>query len=353
MYGGQRGGQCFVKAAVFRGARLLKDSFLHLPVFLLIFAVVLIITTCFSLLAGWSEIHNPAFPREPGWLGKQLQVTVGNVMPVSVIAALFVLFFRIQKKPRAQRGNRLLSFILPLAAGFIVVIAVTSLIFGPAGSPLPKNYTVLYPFAPETIHQTDSGLIYTGGVDGTRESGDGIRLDNVIRYADGKLQYDRAAAVAVRSANGEKTVTIVSSTTSKQPVAVTPPNPLYSQVFEPPGIIASMATDVTALNGYLAGERTRSTGGSALAVFSLLLLVMGCIIFSRITRSIMFNMVVSIVVFRGVFLILRFLESDIGRELGEMMSIESIPIMLPTLTFLALGVVLTAINLIFPGKRNG
>ena len=328
---------------------MLKDSFLHLPFFLLIFAIVLIIAVFFSLLAGWTGLYNPVFPLEPGWLGKQLPATVGKAMPVSVLAAQFVLFFRIQKKP----GNRLLSFVLPLTAAFIILILGISLVYGPAGSPPPRDYGTLKPFAPKTIHETEKGLIYTDGVDISRAGGDGIRLDNFIRYAEGELHYDRAVAVAVRSAGEEQAAVIVSSTTSEQPVAVIPPNPLYHRVFEAPGIISSLAAEAAILNDYLQTERRRSPGRFALGVFSILFLGMGCIFFSRLTRSPLFNLVLTLVVFRGLFLILRFLESDIGREISEFISNKAISEMVPTLTFLAFGVVLAAMNLIFPGRRHG
>ena len=304
---------------------------------------------CFSLLAAWTGLYNPAFPLQPGWLGKQLPATVGKVLPVSVLASLFGLFFRIRRKP----GNRLLSFVLPLAASFIVLATGISMVYGPAGSPSPRDYGALNPFTPKTIHETEEGLVYVDAVSGTRDAGDGIRLDNLIRYADGELYYDRTAAVSVRSAGGVEAAVIVSSAASKQPVTVTPANPVYQPVFEPPGIIASLAVDVDTLNGYLHEKRTESAGGFAFIVFSILLTAMGCIYFLRLTRWPLFNALLTLVLFRGIFLILRFLESDIGGEVTGLISNNSIQGLLPSLSYLALGVVLAAINLIFPGRRNG
>jgi hypothetical protein len=328
---------------------VLKDSFLHLPVFLLIFALVLTIIVCFSLLAAWTGLYNPAFPLQPGWLGKQLPAIIGKALPVSVLASLFGLFFRIRRKP----GNRLLSFVLPIAASFIVLAAGISFVYGPAGSPPPKEYGSLNPFTPKTIHETKEGLIFTDAVSGARDAGDGIRLDNLIRYADGALHYDRAAAVAVRSAGDTQAAVIISSSASKQPVTVTPANPVYQRVFESPGIIASLAVDANTLNQFLHEKRTQSPEDFALAVFSILLLAMGCICFLRLTRWPLFNALLTLVFFRGIFLILRFFESDIGREVAGMISNKSIQELLPTLSFLALGVVLAAINLFFPGRKNG
>ncbi len=304
---------------------------------------------CLTLLASWTGLYNPAFPLEPGWASKQLPATIGKVLPVSVLASMFGLFFRIRRKP----GNRLLSFVLPLAASFAILVTGIFLVYGPVGSQPPRDYGTLNPFTPKTIHETEEGLIYIDAVSGARGAGESIRLENVIRYADGELYYDRSADVAASSAGKTKTAVIIPDTGSKQPVTVTPANPVYQPAFKSPEIIASLADDAVTLNKYLHEKRSESTDAFVLAVFSLLFLAMGSVYFTRVTRWPLFNMLLALLVFRGIFLIMRFIESDIGREITGMISDTSISGALPSLIFLSLGALLSAVHLFFPGRRNG
>ena len=84
---------------------MFKDSALHLPAFLFLLILVFTISVFFALLAAWTGVYNPVFPLEPGWLGTQLQAAAGPALLPSVFISLFLLFFRIRKRP----GNRLLK----------------------------------------------------------------------------------------------------------------------------------------------------------------------------------------------------------------------------------------------------
>ncbi|MBN1685009.1 MAG: hypothetical protein JW852_00060 [Spirochaetales bacterium] len=328
---------------------MLKDSLLHLPALLLIFAVVFAVLLGLSILASWAVLFNPVFPLEPGWFGKQLSATAGEVLIASLFLALCVLFFRMRKRP----GNRVLSFFFTLAVSFIILSAGVTVVYGPPGSPPPKEYGASQPlFVPGTIHNTDGGLVYVHEVNGPSDLIGG-GLTNVVLYTDGNLRHVRHASVAIRNGDGPKSAVILPSGDTGDPVILRPANPVYQPIFEPPRFITSLVDDIASLEGLLLEKRTVAPADFSLTLFAILLTATGCVCFSRATRWPLFNAILTLAVFRGFFFMVRFLGSDIGIEIRSMIPIASVREMFFTLVFLAIGVLLTAVNFVFPGKKHG
>jgi len=319
---------------------MLKNSILHLPAFLIIFAAIFAVLVFLSLLAGWTGVYNPAFPQEPGWLGNQIRLHAGNVLLAAVFLSLFLLFFRIRKKP----GNRFVTLVIALSAAFAVTLAAITAVYGPPGNPLPKKYGVLVPFIPKTVHQGDDGLVYV-------EEVEGMRLTNTVLYSGGEVRHIPDATVAVRSS--EDAAVILPSGGGSDPVAVTPANPVYRPVFDTPGFISSLKADLVALNGYLLEKRSASPGDFSLSLLSVLLFAVGCVRFMVSSRWPLFGALVTLASFRGLLLLLRFYESDIGVEIRSMLPAGILPDMAFTLVVFVLGALLTAMVFAFPGKRNG
>ncbi len=328
---------------------MLKDSFLHLPVFLLLFVAAFSVLLFLSLLASWTMVYNPGFPLEAGWLENQIRSNAGNVLPASVFAAIFLLFFRMRRKP----GIRVLAILLPLFAAFIVMLLGITVVYGPPGSPRPREYGTYISFIPKTIHQAENGLVYVDEIDGEREGAESVGLENVVRYSQSRFQHFADAALAVRGVEDGGSAVIVPSNTEEEPVTISPANPVYYPVFSPPAVIAAMADDVPALNNLLLEVRTSTPERFALYLLSVLLPAVGCICFMRITRWPLFGAFLTLAAYRGLFLLVRFLQSDIGVEVGNMMPEGILSEMFVPLAFLVLGVVLAAVSFAFPGERRG
>ena len=327
---------------------MFKDSILHLAFFCLVFIAAFAVILSLSLLAVWAGIYNPFFSPEPGWLKLQFPDTAGKALLASVFASFYLLFFRIKKKP----GNKLLSFILPPIAAFAILLLGANVVYGPAGNIPPRGFAALNPFIPETIHQTDDASIYVDAVS-RRDAETGIRLENVLVYSDGSMRHFKQATAVVRSSNGIAQTMILPDELTQEPVTMTPANPVYQPAFNPPAVIASLTRDIDILNGYLLDIRAKSPGKFTLTLFSVLLSAMGCIFFSRFSSWPLFNALLTLALFRGLFLLSRFLDSDIGREISGMIPNQFVSEMFLAIVFLALGLLLMAANFAFLGKQNG
>ena len=212
--------------------------------------------------------------------------------------------------------------------------------------------SVINPFLPERIHAIGDTLVYVGTVTPAVGPTDGIRLEKVARYSREGLVYDRTAAATVRFIGDSTTSLLIPGTTSSSPVPIEPQNPVYQPIFAAPKVLQGMISDVDRLNRYLLENRARSPEGFALAVFSLSLLVMSCAGFLRLTRWPLFNALFVLFLLRGVFLIVRFLESDIGMEMRSLIGGERIGAQMPSFVFLILGAVFISHHLLF-GRRGG
>ncbi len=316
---------------------------------MLTFIVVFSATIFLSVLAAWTGVYNPVFPLESGWLEQQIAATAGAILLASVFVSLYLVFFRIRKKP----GNRFFSFVLPLGISFVILLAGITLVYGPPGNPIPRAYSALVPFVPRTIHETDDDLVYVGQVSVTPGNPETIQLENVVRYAERNLTHYSKASALVRENDDRESTVIVPRGGSGNPVPVNPANPIYEPVFEKPGVLSSLIKDVELLNNKLLERRAVSPERFTLALFSVLLLATSCICFSRLTRWPLFNVLFTLVVFRGIFFLVRFLESDIGTDIRGMIPNQTVKEMLFTFVFLGLGVLFTAVNFAFPGKRHG
>ena len=313
------------------------------------FITALAVILCLSLLAGWTVLFNPVFPLEPGWWGSRLASIAGKAVIASVFLSLYLLFFRIWRKP----GNRLFSFILPLIASFVILQAGVTIVYGPPGSPLPVEYSAPRPFIPGLIHQTDAGLLYLDEVDRTGELTAVDGLKNIVLYTQRDLRHLSRASLVARDTAALKSTVVLPAGDSGDPVIIHPANPVYQPIFEAPGFLVSLAQDIASLEGYLLERRKASPGSFSLALFSVLFAATGCLFFSRMSRWPLFNGILTLMVLRGFFFIVRFLQSDIGMEISNMISNRTIAEMLFTLVFLCFGVLLAAMNLAFPVKRHG
>lgn len=326
---------------------MLKDSVLHIPVFLIVFAVTFTVLLAFSLLAAWTAVYNPAFELEAGWFTLQLKAQAGGVLLATMFFSLFILFFRVRKKP----GSKILTLLLILAAAFLIMLVGATVIYGPPGSPLPRKYGTLHPFIPETVHEADGLLVYTGDVAGSRQGTEGLRLTNTVLYGAGEFRYYPESTVAVRSLEGA--AVIIPSDDSQEPISVTPANPVYNPTFNPPDAISSLWNDIAALNRYFLEKRASSPELYTVSLLSVMFFAVSCMRFLLASRWPLVGALLTLAAFRGVFLLIRFYDSEIGLEIRNMLPQGTVQEMAFTFMMLILGGLLTAMMFVFPGKQHG
>jgi hypothetical protein len=318
---------------------------------LFVFVIVFSAVVGCVLLASWTSTYNPAVAtttapavaQESSWLQRQLPSAAASSLTISVLAALFLLFGRMRRKP----GNRLLSFILPLLISVVLIVAGTTLLHGPPGSVVKPGRGIIQPFLPKTIHSIKSGLVYVDAVSVPDTAEDGTRLKGVVLFSDGSFLYDPTAAVAVKSADAAGPAKLIPSSTSRSAVPIIPANPVYQPVFEPPAILKTMVTDVRMLNEYLLRLRARSPEEFVLAALAVSFFAMSCVSFVRLTRWPLFNALFILAVFRAIFLLLRFFNSDIGQEISALIPNQQLARLTPTLVYLLLGTLALAFGLLF------
>ncbi|MBT3275283.1 MAG: hypothetical protein HN368_19165 [Spirochaetales bacterium] len=333
-----------VKAAVYRDA-LVKDT-LFLPILhFFLFAVILLAVTGFILLAGWAGAFNPAAPEEPGWLSRHIIPAIGSGLTASVLLSLFFLFRRIRRKP----GIRLLMLILPVLTCFLLISAGFGLLYGQGGSSSRVTGRAVYPFIPGVIHSVKDGPIYIDSATAPdrEKAGSGIEVEGIVRLsAEGLVFESSATAIPAKTGDGSEAELIPASDPSS-PIEIQPASPVYGPMFPAPGFLQGIVSDAGRLNRYLLETRERSTEEFLLAVFALSLAASGCITFSRLFRWPLFSALITIVMFRGIFLLLRFIESDIGQEMTALVTQGKIVAQIPTAVYLVFGVILIAIDLLF------
>jgi hypothetical protein len=108
-----------------------------------------------------------------------------------------------------------------------------------------------------------------------------------------------------------------------------------------------MIAEIRLLDKYFLSLRSTSAESFTLAVFAVSLFAMSCVTFLRFTAWPLFNALFTLALFRAIFLVLRFFDSDIGKEISGFVSDGRLAALLPTFVYLALGALFVAINLLF------
>lgn len=314
----------------------MKSSFILPVFFLLVFIAVFISVTGMVLVIEWVRSANPAFESRTGWFAGKLPETAFSCMVLSLLLSLIAVFAKMRKNP----GVRALTICLVSATSFLIIIGGFTLMYGPGGgrrAALPG----FSPFAPRTIHNISDEALYIDGVVEGDQSGS-FDLHAVIRRTEAGLTYYPTGVV--HTDNGLP-VYIVDP--QSPPVVVSPENPASSPLYELPPFLQAAVKDAKALNIYLHNLRSASSAEFLFAAFSLSLVAMGCGLFIRTAQWPLIGGFMTLAAFRGVFLLIRFFESDIGMEISGTIFNKDFSEQLPTFVLFVIGILLIAADLLF------
>jgi hypothetical protein len=319
---------------------------LRLPALLLFFLVLLLIVlTGIDVLSTWGTALSAGREEALRLAGARLMPALREALPVAVLAALVLLLFRITLRP----GSRFLSFLIPLAVGFVL------LTFG---------YGVLDGFQvrltaqrAESSEQTYSPGRYLVAERFTEAGGivlyplelDGAALRGIVLYdreaRAPKLRYTPRGVVEVV----EKGLRLrFGGATRELPVEA-----VYAPLFRHDPLLRPLIDDVSVLNRELDRLYRESRPAFFLLGFAVVFAFYAAGLFFRISRWPLLNVAIALLVLRGYLYLVRLLGGDMIVELEKVFQNPRIAGFLPALILIVLGVLFFFVDVLFiPRNRR-
>lgn len=328
----------------------MRDTLLHLVVFLLIFAVSLLFISACAVLWEWGTTYSPELQRQPGWLSAAAPNSLARCFAVSLAISLFLILGRLKHRP----GNSFVSlFLLLVLSTFLLMlgIQITTDLAGPPGRSRQAPG-----FVSRTIHRTDGGRVYVetvkGGTD-TRYLGGGsqsIAVEGIAVHTEKGIQFSKSAFVKVSSGDYGTAITVVPDDESSSAFTATPVNPIYGPALAMPPLFGGWVHEINLLNDYFLTALRGSQSRLLLASFSLCVFILGGRFFFRLSRWPLFNVLLTLALFRGVFFTIGFLNSEIGNEILSLIPSSKITPDLLSIFYLLVGVLFITADLVLIKK---
>jgi len=310
---------------------------LRLPALFLLFFILLAV-----LFAGLAllELRVSASAEAPRilriLLAGRLLPTLREVVPAAVLAALILVLFPMHRHP----GNRFLSFLLPLAAAF-VVLAFGWPLLGGLAPPSPPAPTPARYLLPGRIQEAAGSVLYLETLDGERLRGV-VRFDRASPSA--RLRYAPTAAVELLggelAVHGEGLALAAPARPAYQPL-------LRSSENLGDRLLAGYLTDFARLNREL-NERYRvSRPGFYFSCLALLLSFFAAGMFFRLSRWPLANVLLGLLIMRGFLALFRLLRDELAGQMARLLPNPTLLAYLPEVALLVAGLILLLVDLLF------
>jgi hypothetical protein len=323
----------------------MKDL-LRLPALLVFFFVLLLLLlTGVDVLSTWGTGLSAGREQALALAGARLLPALRAALPVSVLAALALLLFRITLKP----GNRFLSIVVPLAISFLLLVLGFRLLDGlerregaRAAAAAEGAFTPERFLAPGYLNEEAGGkILYPTGIQGPA-------LEGIVAYdPEGRpprLRY--AAAGVVEVTRGGVRVRFSGATQELDTQAV------YAPVFQTDPALRPLLEDVHVLNGEIARLYAQTPSAFVLFCFALVFAFFAAGLFVRVSRWPLLNVVLGLVVLRGYLYLVRLLAGDMAGKLQEVFGNPGILGVLPALVLLVLGALFLLVEVLFVPRRR-
>ena len=310
---------------------------LRLPaLFLLFFILLSVLFTGLALLElrVSASAENPRILRV--LLAGRVLPTLREVVPAAVLAALILVLFPMHRRP----GNRFLSFLLPLAAAF-VVLAFGWPLLGGLPPPRPPAPTPARYLLPGRIQEAAGSVLYL-------EALEGERLRGVVRFdrdsASARLRYVPAAAVEL--AGGELAVH------GDGLALAAPARPAYQPLLRGSRslgdqLLAGYLSDFARLNRELDERYRVSRPGFYFSCLALLFSFFAAGMFFRLSRWPLANVLLGLLIMRGFLALFRLLREGLAGQLAKLLPNPTLLAYLPEVALLAVGLILLLVDLLF------
>jgi hypothetical protein len=313
---------------------------LRLPALMLFFLVLLLIVlTGVDLLSTWGTGLSAGRDEALRLAGARFLPALRDALPVGVLVALVLLLFRITLKP----GSRLVSFVIPLALGFVVLVFGYQVLGGlqsrlsPQGAVAgnqaysPRRYLVA-----ERFNEAGGIVLYLSELDGGALGG--IVLYDAEAPAP-RLRYTPRGGVAVVE-NGLQVR--FGGATQELPVEA-----VYAPLFSHDPLLQPLIDDVSVLNRELDRLYRESRPTFFLLGFAVVFAFYTAGLFFRISRWPLLNVAIALLVLRGYLYLIRLLSGDMIVELEKVFHNPTIVGVLPALILIVLGVLFLFVDVLF------
>jgi len=314
---------------------------LKLPfVFLFILLCVILVLSALSVVASWGLTDSTSGSFNLGSIIQRLPRAAFEALIPSVVASIVLLGFRMARRP----FSRLLSFLLVLAAGYIVLVngmiwlAALSSIEKPAAAGAARY------LQPRTFVRLGDAVLAPATV---RDD----NLAGVLLYdpslPQGKLTVYPSGTVSVQG--GRLVVTLVGEDqrqVSGEPVLA------HSAVFAPDALTSLFFRDITTLTGDFQRLMTRALPEFFAACFALVFLCAASLVILRLTRWPLANIMLLLTAVRGYFLLYHVLATRFTATVAGALTDPAIARLFPSAVFFILGVILLLVDVLFvPADR--
>ena len=311
---------------------------LRLPaLFLLFFILLAALLTGLSLLELRVE-HSGEKQQAARLVASRFAPVLLERFPAAVLFALVLTLFPLYRRP----GNRLLSYLLPMAAAFAV------LAFG--GQALRRALPKTQPpapgaadyFLPERFQEFGESVLYVDAEKGSRLDGVVLRSQNGegghrLTYLGSAEVLLRGGKVVLRSAGGSRSV---------------PARPAFSVLLAeadgPVGrLLAGFSADLTRVAEALDARFKASLSSYYLICLALVFSFFAAGLFFRVSRWPLANVLLAFLVMRGYLFLFRWLRDGVAREAARLAGAPRLAGYLPEAALLVLGAVLLLVDLLF------
>jgi hypothetical protein len=326
---------------------------IRLPIFFLfVFILLFILFFGLSVLAYWGIVHSEGREAALQAVVTGLPELLVRVLPAAVFAALFILMAHIAAKP----GSRFLSLLIPLAGAFVLLAVGYQILqqLEPADrqtagvsrpgvvEPSPRRFLV-----PDVFNSAESKVIYIEQI-GERTVSPVVLVEG--GDADRKLLYFPQSFVLV----GEDSVVLRMGIAGMDRYTLEmDPQPVYGAMFDEGPALERLFSNVDFLNRELLRMFRSSLPEFYFAVLALVIAFYGSGMFLRLSRWHLLNIILALLVLRGLLALFCFLGEGVVFDPGKDMSNPQALKFLPEVVLFVVGGLLVLIDLLFvPFKRG-
>lgn len=347
----------------------IMDS-LSIPAFyLLSFLTVLLITVGVLVLFAWCRTEGVS----PAWFASLLPAAVLQCLPGVMVTAIFLIFFRLHRRPGSKPLTLLLLGVTSAAVFFGVWTGMHALSQEGGGEAGKTTVTMSAGY----IHVYDDGIVYVETVGDTELHGlvmRGVEPSAVFSaFTSGRVIRDsmriRAAGSVVAAPSEAETGGIESESNPipasagesagesglirRDTMPARPENPFFDPLLSMPGTFEALVQDAMVLYSRIMDSYLTRRTIFWVTLFSLVVYSVGSLCLFEMTRWPLFNLMISFLSFRCMFWLYGLAGSEYGIELAEALGGDGMGALLAPGLLLLCGVVFVCLDIVLFSRRTG
>ncbi len=321
----------------------MKNTLILIPFFLLLYLLVFFVLSAFNFFAFWvvNYSSNPSVTK--AIVIANIPRIIYRAAPISTFFTLLLVSFRVLMKP----GKRFLTLLVLLMVSSSVFFASVYLtasfykistpdsvnfadrVFAERLNPVGR-YTV-YPFA---VSGRNMGNLVVCNLSNPGTSG------KIITYYNSAIIVEKEDKISLldgnRPDNRHKILTVDKSELGG-----------LNYIFKGESFINFFLSDLMRMNRDISGAFHRDKKYFFVLSSSFIFLFVACGIFMRLTKWPLFNILLSLLVLRGVFYLYGFLKSDIASVVAGFLRIPGLKEYFPPYSLFLFGFLLFLIDFLF------